>query len=83
MKEIEHDDKWLEDTEAGGTESIDPLSPEYAPGLNLIVLMRIYEVQLAILRESNPEAARRLLELHEQGLISTPLPYVDADQWNS
>ena len=85
MEEVNHDRQFdpieLSD-ESAGTEVLDPLSPEYAPGLSLVVLMRIYEVQLAILREANPEVAERLLNLHAEGRISTPMPYVDANQWD-
>ena len=80
MEEVENT-KGLSES-AGMEDILDPLSPEYAPGLSLVVLMRIYEVQLAILREANPEVAERLLNLHAEGRISTPMPYVDANQWD-
>lgn len=84
MKELENT-KGLKDsiTELEGTDEVqddtfDPTSPEFAPGLSLIVLMRMYEVQMAVLREMNPEFASILLQLHEEGKISTPMPWIDA-----
>lgn len=69
--------------QAGELLEFDPTSPEHAPGLSLIVLMRIYEVQMALLREVNPEFASRLLQLHEEGKISTPMPWIDPESMNS
>lgn len=83
MKEIENTKGLAEPDELEGTADevteFDALSAEHAPGLSLIVLMRIYEVQMALLREVNPQFAERLLELHGDGIISTPLPYLNPD----
>lgn len=55
----------------------DPFSPEHAPALSLITLMRIYDTQLALLREANPQVAEKLVELHAEGKIVGPLPMLD------
>jgi hypothetical protein len=80
MEEVTVDEKWLhEGAVEPEEEPLDPLSPEFAPGLSLIVLMRIYEVQLAILRETNAEVAQHLFEAHSKGIISTPMPWLDPE----
>lgn len=84
MKEIKPS-KGLEEigeepeTDAGVPEegTYDPFSPEHAPGLSLIVLMRIYDVQMALLRAQNKEAANTLHDLHSQGKILGSLPVLD------
>lgn len=52
----------------------DPFSPEEAPGLSLIMQMRIYDVLMAMYMETNMEAAKDLLEMHSRGQILGPLP---------
>lgn len=42
--------------------------------VNSIILWRIYDVMLLLLREANPEVAGKLAEMHEQGLFAGPLP---------
>lgn len=90
MKEVEGDAQWAEDPHAqftepdeeAGTESnsdgeANPFSQELAPGVSLIVHMRIYDVLVALLRESNKEVAEKLVELHASGKILGPLPVFD------
>lgn len=68
------------DVDAAVGVGFDPFAPQNAPGLSLIVLMRIYDVMLAQFREENPEGAKRLRELHAQGKILGPLPSIDLDE---
>lgn len=82
MKEVSHDDHWFDDheqdvAESGGMDNYDPFSTELAPGVSLIVHMRIYDVLLALLREQNSEVAEQLTQLHAQGKILGPLPVFD------
>lgn len=81
MKEIEHT-SGLSDVPAGTEEVLDPMSPEYAPGLSLIVLMRIYDVQMALLAESNPERAEALARLHANGGVLSAMPWIDSELVN-
>lgn len=55
----------------------DPFDAETAPGLSLIVLMRIYDVQMALLAKTDPDAAEALYEAHAKGHIIGPLPAID------
>lgn len=51
-----------------------PFSPEEAPGVLVIIGMRIYDVLLTILAEQNESAADKLAALHEDGKLLGPLP---------
>lgn len=42
--------------------------------VNSIILWRIYDILLLLLMESNPEAARKLAEMHEGGHFLGPNP---------
>lgn len=53
-----------------------PFSPGQAPGVSLIVLMRIYDVLMAQLTISNPEAASNLMEIHANGTIMGSSPRI-------
>jgi len=61
----------------GPVEDLNPFSPNNAPGLTLVVLMRVYDVGMALLNEQNSEAARKLHELHSEGKILGSEPYID------
>lgn len=63
-------------------EALDPMSAEYAPGLSLIMLMRIYDVQMALLAESNPERAEALSRHHAEGKVLSAMPWIDPDSMN-
>lgn len=52
----------------------DPFSPNNAPGLSLIVLMRLYDVQMALLSEVSPEKAEALHQAHLAGQIKGAPP---------
>lgn len=56
------------------TGEADPFGPELAPGLSLIVLMRLYDVGLALLTEMNRESASFLINKHAESKILGPLP---------
>lgn len=60
-------------------ENTDPFSLQYAPGLSLIILMRIYDVVMAQYREVDPEKAKLLLKYHAEGKIVGPMPYLDME----
>lgn len=51
-----------------------PFDPAIAPGLSLIMLLRIYDVQMAQLTALNKGAAAKLHEVHANGGIVGPLP---------
>lgn len=51
------------------SETIDPYSPENIGTVQFIVMARLYDVMMALLREANPDAARDLLELHQAGVL--------------
>ena len=55
----------------------DPFSTENAPGLSLVVLMRIYDVLLGIYTEQNSEKAAILMQIHEEGGIVGSLPHLN------
>ena len=86
MKEVEVDDKWDQENtepteeELNGDGAANPFDPQVAPGVSLIVQMRIYDVLLAMYREQNEEAAAKLAELHATGRILGSLPVLDLDE---
>ena len=55
----------------------DPFSPENAPGVSLIVLMRLYDVGLALLHKIDPDAAAKLKDYHASGGIAGSLPTIN------
>jgi len=83
MKEVELTSGLQDVVDAGealeAPVEVDPFSPQSAPGFSLIVLMRIYDTQLALLREQNPEVAEKLVSLHAEGKILGPLPVLDTE----
>lgn len=42
-----------------------------------VTLMRIYDAQMALLENANPEMSEHLYQQHEKGRILTPPPFVD------
>lgn len=52
----------------------DPFSAQGAPGVQLIVQMRIYDVLLGIYTHLDPEKAEKLADVHRSGavLLSSP-----------
>lgn len=68
------------DDEDGPVEEDDALNafgPENAPGVSLIVLMRIYDVLMALLRNQDAAVAKDILEKHSQGLLLGPSPWTN------
>lgn len=60
-------------------EPLDPFSQENAPGLSLIVLMRIYDVVMAQYMATNRDKAIDLFNLHAEGKILGSLPSLDLE----
>ena len=47
----------------------DAFAPDVAPGLQLIMLMRIYDVMMGLYMEAAPEKAEELLNAHLEGFV--------------
>lgn len=56
------------------SEAYDPLSPGAAPGINLVISLRIYDVLMAILGELNEDARTALNQAHSEGLLLGSVP---------
>jgi hypothetical protein len=54
-----------------------PFSAEEAPGIALIVNMRIYDVLMAIYTKLDKDGAADLMEIHTKGGIIGSLPLFD------
>lgn len=80
MKEVNHV-SGLEEVNSED-EVLDPLSPENAVGLSLIVQMRIYDALLALLRDADPSTAENLVKLHASGGLLGPMPYINPESFN-
>lgn len=52
----------------------DPFSLQEAPGVSLIVLMRLYDVMMGMYSEMNPDAAEAMIEAHGQGILLGTTP---------
>jgi hypothetical protein len=67
--------------QVGGTEdeAVDPFSNEYAMGFILVTLMRLYDVQMALLNETDHESATNLSKLHSQGRVLGSFPWINAE----
>ena len=68
-----------EEAEAGNELQYSPFSAEEAPGIALVVNMRIYDVLMAIYTSINPEGAKELMEIHSKGGIIGSLPLFDPE----
>lgn len=55
------------------------LDPAHFQTVQLIILQRIYDVNLAFLATVNPEKAEELYSMHEQGLYVAPPPSIRLD----
>lgn len=53
----------------------DPFSPENIGVVHFIQLGRIYDVLMAMLTDTNPQAAKELLELHATGALVGGQPF--------
>ena len=58
----------------------DPFSPEEAPGVSLIVLMRIYDMLCGIYTHLDHDRATALMEIHSKGGLVGPLPALKLDE---
>jgi len=54
--------------------SQDPFSPQNVQILQFITLSRIYDVLMAVLSNTDPEAAKNVLKLHAEGKLLGPPP---------
>lgn len=61
------------------TPQYSPFGPEEAPGIQLIVQMRIYDVLMAIYTNLDKEGAADLMEIHTKGGVIGSLPVFDPD----
>jgi hypothetical protein len=52
----------------------DPFSQAEAPGISLVVLLRIYDVLMGMYTEMAPEKADALIEAHLKGTLLGPTP---------
>lgn len=73
-------DDVVDEPQASGTEDNDPFSPNNVGKVQLIVLMRIYDVLMAQLGKDHPEAAEALNDIHSNGKILGSLPYLDLSE---
>jgi hypothetical protein len=56
---------------------MNPFDPETAPGVSLVVLMRIYDALMALLQATDEEAHDKLDAIHESGEVAWSLPFLD------
>jgi hypothetical protein len=56
-----------------------PFGPEEAPGISLIVQMRIYDVLMAMYTHLDKVGAADLMEIHTKGGIIGSLPLFDPE----
>ena len=77
----------LNDPQTDGTEdpledevSNDPFHPDNVQQVQLVVLMRIYDVLFGIYKELNVEDAKTVLNIHNNGKIAGPLPWLDLSE---
>lgn len=57
----------------------DPFSPKHVGAFTLIALMRLYDVQMALLGEQDAELAAKLTALHKDGKVFLPFPWLDVE----
>lgn len=63
-----------------GPDVRDAFAPENFNMVILIMLMRLYDINLALLSVHDPKKAQQLAEMHEQGLTFTPHPAYSVDE---
>lgn len=63
MREVPRDDKWGEENTPNTTAG----SPSEAELVIISLLMRLYDIQMALLNEANEKRADAIYEAHEQG----------------
>lgn len=57
----------------------DPFSEENIKILHFITLARIYDVLMAMLTETSPETAKKILDLHASGKLLGPPPNMSGE----
>lgn len=72
MHESERDSKWQDEREGNVTGKVTLNDVFELQMAQLIVLQRIYDVQLALLSDVDPDRADELYEGHENGRIYGP-----------
>jgi hypothetical protein len=55
----------------------DPFAPDQAPGIQLIVQMRIYDTLMALLTKVDKDTAKELMQLHAAGKLMGTTPFFD------
>ena len=65
------------DDDRSGVEDSDPFGPKNVAKVQLIVLMRIYDVLHGILATGNEELSNIILATHDAGKVMGPLPWLD------
>lgn len=59
-----------------GDDKVKDTRPEAADAdAQLLTLLRIYDTLMAMYNRTDPEGADRLLELHRQGGLGSPIPH--------
>lgn len=59
--------------------SNDPFHPDNVQAVQLITLMRIYDVLMGLYKAQAPVDAKKLFQWHEQGFIAGPLPWYSGE----
>jgi hypothetical protein len=67
----------VEDSVEVDTPQYSPFDASEAPGIGLIVNMRIYDVLMAIYTSINADGAKELMEIHTNGGVIGSLPFFD------
>lgn len=84
MKEVEPDSKWLDTPGIPEKETTDPeiSVDEYEREVQkaqLVMLMRIYDVQMALLTKMDPENANKIFDSHDTGELFNPQLFIPED----
>lgn len=67
------------EAEPGGIEVVNPFSADQAPGVQVVILMRIYDVLMALLQNADEELHDKLDAIHESGQLAWSLPSLNLD----
>lgn len=74
MEDMERNQTGQQTDEDIATEARSAFAPENFNQVTLIMLMRLYDLQLALLSSVNPEQAQYIVQLHECGQSFAPAP---------
>lgn len=61
------------------TPEVDPFGPTQAPGIQLVIQLRIYDALMAILTHLDADQAKDLYELHLLGKTLSPAPNLEVE----